>query len=249
MLISRKNPEHMNTKIKESGIKLSENPLRHSRREFIQGLSLSGIGMAGLGTFIQSCAEKEIPLTTNLAEAYLNGVLSIIKKIRERELVNITRAASLAVQARLQGYKLYAYLSGGMLSADTVDSRPGCPDVFITTDIGNAAKDDVIVTNNPEAVRGFGERYVKVIGITTPFIPNNNTPDYALDNMGVLRIEDVSDIVIYCHIPHTDGMLNVQDIEIPICPASGIIHSMVYFSLVSEIVDGLTKSGIYPKIG
>ena len=64
-----------------------------------------------------------------------------------------------------------------------------------------------------------------------------------------MLIEDVSDIVIYTHVPYTDGIVNVEGLEIPICPASGIIQSLVYYALSAEIVEGLTKSGIYPQIG
>ena len=67
--------------------------------------------------------------------------------------------------------------------------------------------------------------------------------------MGGLRLEDVSDIVIYSHVPYTDGILSVKGIDIPICPASGVIHSLIYYALTAEIVDGFTKSGIYPQIG
>ena len=106
-----------------------------------------------------------------------------------------------------------------------------------------------LLTNDPDIVRGFSERMVKIIGITTPSVLNNKTPSGTLENMGTFRIEDFSDIVINCHVPYTDGILHVKDIDIPICPASGIIHSIIYYSLAAEIVAGLAVNGIYPKIG
>ena len=221
----------------------------HNRRDFIRDLTISGLGMIGLGTFFQSCAEKGITPTSGLAKAYVEGILAIVKKIRERELSKITRAATIAVQARLQGHKLYAYFSGDMLPAETDNSRPGSPHIFLTDNINKVAREDVVITNVPETVRGFGEQYVKVIGITTPSIANYNTPPGVLENMGTLRIEDVADIVIFCHVPYTDGILKVEGIDIPICPASGIIHSLIYYALAAEIVEGLTQSGIYPQIG
>ncbi|HUT63261.1 MAG TPA: hypothetical protein VMZ04_04815 [Anaerolineae bacterium] len=220
-----------------------------TRRDFICDISMIGIGISGFGAFLQSCSEKGIAPTSGLAKAYIDGLLAIIEKIRKRELPKITKAASLAVQARLQGHKLYAKISGGMIPFETDTSRPGSPRVYITTNINEVSWNDVIITNDPEAVRGFSEQFVKVVGITTPSIPNNNTPPGTLENMGALRIEDVSDIIIYCHVPYTDGILNVQGIDIPICPASGVIHSLIYYALAAEIVEGLTRSGIYPPIG
>ena len=97
-------------------------------------------------------------------------------------------------------------------------------------------------------VRGFSERLVKVVGLATPSVHNIRTPPGALENMGTYRIEDVSDIVIYCHVPHTDGIVNVEGIDIPLFPASGIIHTLIYYALVSEIVEELAGHGVYYTI-
>lgn len=221
----------------------------HSRREFMQDILVSGIGMIGIGTFMQSCAEKEIVLSSGLAQSYVGGILSIIKNIRERELQQIRNAATIAVQARLQGHQLFAHITGAMFPGEIDNSRPGSPHIFIYENIKSAARDDVVITNDPETARGLGEQYVKIIGITTPSVVNFNTPPGVLENMGTIRIEDVSDLVIDCHVPFTDGILKVEGIDIPICPASCVIHSLIYYALTAEIVEGLTNSGIYPQIG
>jgi len=221
----------------------------HTRRDFIQNISFAGIGMLGFGAFIQSCAEKKVAYSSNLAKLYIDGVRNIIGIITERELPQIQRAAGLAVQAKLQGHNLYAHLSDGMLGGEIAKSRPGNPNIFITDDLHKATRDDLVVTNNPGIVRGFSERLVKVVGYTTPSIYNTQTPPGVLENMGTFRIEDVSDIVIYCHVPYTDGIVNVEGIDIPLFPASGIIHSIMYYALVSEIVENFARHGVYCKIG
>ena len=172
-----------------------------------------------------------------------------MEKIRKEELSNITLAANLAVQARLRGFQLYAFITGGMFPYETEDSRPGSPHIFLTDNVQSVSKNDVFITNDPETARGLGERNVQVIGITPPTSPNLKTPPDVFENMGALLIEDVSDIVIYTHVPYTDGILNVEGLEIPICPASGVIQSLIYYALAAEIVEGLAKSGIYPQIG
>ncbi len=202
-----------------------------------------------MGAFLQSCAEKEIKLTGDLAKNYLEKTIAIIETVYEREMPNISRAATISVQAKLQGHALYSRITGNMFPQETMTGRPGSPDIFLTEGIEASRRDDVVVTNDANVARGLGEQYVKVIGFTTPFIPNFDTPPGALENMGVMRIEDVSDIIIHCHVPHTDGILNVQGIDVPVCPASGVIHSLMYYALSAEIVEGFTKSGIYPRIG
>ena len=106
-----------------------------------------------------------------------------------------------------------------------------------------------MLTNDPNDVRGLKERLVKVVGITTPSVLNEQTPTGGLANMGGFRLEDVSNIVIYCHVPHTDGIVSVEGMDIPLFPASGIIHSAMYFAIISDIMEGLAEHGVYYQIG
>ncbi len=223
---------------------------RDTRREFLLKAIASGAGFMGLGALLQSCAEKEVGIApVDLAAAYMEKLLSIIDAVMTREIDKIKLAGAFAVQAKLADKTLYADIRGDMYPQEIADNRPGSPHIFTFTNYERAAKGDILVTNNPDTARGLGEQYVKIIGITTPSVPNYSVPDNSYENMGVFRIEDVSDIIIDCHVPHTDGILDVQGIEIPICPASGILQSMIYYALVAEIVEGYTKSGIYPLVG
>ncbi|MBN1293846.1 MAG: twin-arginine translocation signal domain-containing protein [Candidatus Latescibacteria bacterium] len=219
-----------------------------SRRDFLYDTSIAGISMLGLSAFLQSCAEKEVGYTHDLAKIYIEGIQRIIKQIKDKELSKIQQAAGLAVQAKLHGNNLYAHLSGNMLQGELRKDRPGNPNIFITEDIQRAARDDFVLTNEPSVVRGFSERLVKVVGFSTPSINNNNTPVGALKNMGTFRLEDVADIVIYCHVPYTDGIVNVEGVDVPLFPASGVIHSLMYYTLVSEIVESLAQHGVYFNI-
>ena len=88
---------------------------QHTRRDFIYDISLTGFGMLGFGAFMQSCAEKGVSYSQNLANLYIKGIRKIIRIVNERELPKIQQAAGLAVQAKLQGHNLYAHIAGGML--------------------------------------------------------------------------------------------------------------------------------------
>lgn len=227
----------------------SHGPSQTTRRDFLHTIGASGLLFGGLGAFLQSCAEKEIKLTQNLAKAYFEGIIKIISEINDREMYSIKKAAVIAVQSKLQGRNLYSHITGAMFPAEIAIDRPGSPRLFLTENIEKAGKDDVLITNDPQIARGLGEQYVRIIGITTPFIPSLSTPPNVLENMGSFAIEDVSDVIINCHVPYTDGILKVENTEVPIAPASGIIHSMIYYSLVGEILEEYAKSGIYPEIG
>lgn len=219
------------------------------RRGFLRTAAASGLLFGGFGVFLQSCAEKEIKLSQDLAKAYFEGVTGIINTIVERELTSIKKAAALCVQSKLQGHILFSRISGPMFPGEIAETRPGSPHLFITGNYNKAGKDDILITNDPEIARGLGEQYVRIIGITTPSIFNLSTPPNVLENMGTFTIEDIADVIINCHVPYTDGILTVENAEIPICPASGVIHSIIYYALTAEIVEGFTTKGIYPVIG
>ncbi len=219
-----------------------------TRRDFIGDLVRAGACL-GLGAFAQSCAEKEIAFTTDLANHYIEALRGILAIIREREMETIQQAAALAVQARLQGHNLYEILIGDMVHAETAPTRTGIPAVFKPLDIDSIARNDFVLTNTPEPVRGLSEWFVTVVGITNPDIVGPGTPPSAFANMGGLRIEDVSSIIINCHIPYTDGILPVEGIDLPICPASGIVHSLIHHTIAAEIVGRFAVHGIYPDVG
>jgi hypothetical protein len=218
---------------------------QHTRRDFICDMSLTGLGMFGFGSFLQSCAKKGVAYSQDLAKVYIEGLRRIIVHIRDREFQKIQQATGLAVQSKLQGHNLYVLLKGGMLNGELKEGRPGNPNIFITGDVQRASREDFVLTNDPYPVRGFGERMVKVIGLATPSILNNDTPAGTLKNMGTFRLEDVSDLVIYCHVPVTDGIVTVEGIDIPLFPGSGVIQTLIFYSFISDILEYLAQHGVY----
>ena len=219
--------------------------LSQTRRDFIHDLSFAGAGMIGLGAFLQSCAEKKITYSHDLARIYIEGLQRIIGVIREREISKIEQAVGFAVQAKLQGKKLYTHLIGSMIEGETSEKRPGHPNIFQRSDISKTAREDFVITNEADEARGLTERLVRVVGITSPSVPSAETPPGALENMGSYRMEDIADIVIYSHIPPEDGIVPVKGIDIPLYPSSGIIHTLIYYSFVAEVMEELAKYGVY----
>lgn len=220
-----------------------------SRRSFLRTLASTGAGMLGMGAFLQSCAEKKVAPSSGLVAAYIEKLGSILHEVHDRELPKVQQAAALAIQAKLEGNDLYALMTGGMLIGEMNSARPGLPLLFITDNVSQAIRNDYVITNDPYAVKGLTNRLVKIIGITRPDIVSNETPEGVLANMGTFRIEDVSDVVIYSHIPCTDGILEVNGLDFPLGPVSGIVHTFLFNALAAEIAEGLTGKGVYPRIG
>jgi hypothetical protein len=222
---------------------------KHSRRDFILSLSMSGFGFLGMGTLVSSCGKKREAVSGDLATKYFDSVVKLLNLVHEREFPTIRKAAALGIQAKMQGGFLYSKMTDGMLPGETRNARPGMPDIYKPGELRAAVRDDFVVTNDPYAAQGLTERLIKVIGISKPSLLNRETPPNVLENMGTFRIEDVSNLVIYTHVPPEDGILRVKGLDFPIGPVSGIIQAFVFHALTAEIVEGFAKEGIYPRIG
>jgi hypothetical protein len=220
-----------------------------TRRSFLSACSAAGLGALCLNILGESCGKGKKAISAGLARAYAEALLNRVREVHERELPTILRASQLAIQAKLEGHDLYAWMTGGMFAGEMSDTRPGSPLIYLKTDIRHAVRYDFVVTNDSYAVKGFSERLVRIIGITKPSILNNETPRDSLENMGTFRLEDVADIVLYSHVPPADGILDVNGIDYPIGPASGIIETVLFYALTVEIAEGLIKEGVYPRIG
>ncbi len=222
-----------------------------SRRNFLLACASFGIGALGTHAILDSCAKekkKEIAPVADFPRTYAEKLLQLFRDVHERELPSIERAAHLAIQAKLEGYKLYARMTGGVWAGELSDARPGSPLIFLKGDIKSAVRYDFVVTNDPYSVAGFSERLVRVIGISRPSILNNMTPAGSLDNMGTFRLEDVSDVVIYSHVAPADGLLEAPGLDYPLGPASGMVETFLFYALTVEITEGLISQGIYPHI-
>lgn len=214
-----------------------------SRREFMHMISWSAL--LGLGAMNWSCNEETVSYSENLDSRFLEALVNTIDTIIEQEAEKINDAAGFAVQAKLQGRKLYALMNGGMLPAELFHTRRGNPEIFLFENIVLASRDDLVVTNEPNAARGLGERLVKVVGISRPDILNEQTPSGTLDQMGSFRIEDVADLVLYSHVPYSDGVVNVEGVDMPLFAMSGIMQSLIFHSLSAAIAEKSAEYGIF----
>lgn len=223
-----------------------------SRRNFLLACAAFGLGALGANIALHSCGkkkEKTVAPVADFPRAYADRLLALLRDVHARELPAIEKAAHLAIQAKLEGYELYARMTGGLWTGEMSDTRPGSPLIYLKGDIKNAVRYDFVVTNDPYSVTGFSERLVRVIGISKPSILNNTTPAGALENMGTFRLEDVADIVIYSHVAPADGLLEAPGLDYPVGPVSGIVETFLFYALTVEIAEGLISQGIYPRIG
>ena len=63
-----------------------------------------------------------------------------------------------------------------------------------------------------------------------------------------LRLFEVADLVLDNHAPYGDGMLVVDGLDYPVCPASGIGAVTVLWAVVAGIVEALMERGLKPTV-
>ncbi len=62
------------------------------------------------------------------------------------------------------------------------------------------------------------------------------------------RLFEVADIAIDNHAPYADAMLDVEGLDVKVCPASGIAAACIMWAVTAGIVQNLLERGIVPTV-
>lgn len=62
------------------------------------------------------------------------------------------------------------------------------------------------------------------------------------------RLYEVADLVLDNHAPYGDALLEVDTLEYPICPASGIGAAVILWAVVAGTVEEMLRRGLQPTI-
>ncbi len=169
--------------------------------------------------------------------------------VGEKEIEHIERAANMAASSLTAGQKIYSEVTiGHMMFQETRDERIGNPKLFRTLPkwMGNSAdeylkmqKGDFFMTNYPyQHCLDARARGVLVTGVTSPFVPDEKSAAHVNSWAEGYSIKQVSDIVIDCKTPHTEGIVNVTEIpEIALFPGSELTLALIYWMVNAELAN------------
>ena len=62
------------------------------------------------------------------------------------------------------------------------------------------------------------------------------------------RLYEVADLVLDNHAPYGDALLEVEGLDYPICPASGIGAAVTLWAVVAGIVEEMLRRGLKPTV-
>ena len=141
---------------------------------------------------------------------------------------------SRAPQAPAAGSSLsYAYIQH-IFASDQL--RPG--DVLF---VGSVSGKSANVVELALQARAHG---LKVIALTAL----SYSPKLASEHPSGKRLYEAADLVLDNHTPYGDGMLDVEGLEYPVIPGSGLGAVTVLWAVVAEIIERLLAHGLTPTI-
>ena len=221
-----------------------------SRRKVLQYSSLIGAGAALSAIF------RALPTsarTKDYGDEFINKGRKHLLLVRESEIEHIERAADMAASSLATGKKIYSEVTiGHMMFQETRNERIGNPKLFTTLPqwMGNSAdeylkmqKGDFFITNYPyQHCLDAHKRGVLVTGVTSPFVPDEKSAAYVNPWAEGYYIKQVSDLVIECKTPHTEGIVNVTEVpEIALFPGSELTLALIYWMVNAELANKVTN--------
>jgi uncharacterized phosphosugar-binding protein len=85
---------------------------------------------------------------------------------------------------------------------------------------------------------------LKVIAITAL----SYSPKLQSEHPSGLHLYEVADVVLDDHAPYGDAMLEVDGLDYPICPASGLGAAAVMWAVVAGIIENMLGQGLKPTV-
>jgi uncharacterized phosphosugar-binding protein len=119
---------------------------------------------------------------------------------------------------------------------ETNQLRPG--DVLF---IGSVSGKSANVVELAIQARAHG---LKVIAITALAY----SPKLVSEHPSGKHLYEVSDLVLDNHAPYGDAMLELPELDYPICPASGLGAATIMWAVVAGIIENLVAQGLKPTV-
>ena len=224
------------------------------RRGFLASL----LGAAALGSGISACAPVPVE-KKDYSKIYFEKLLSVFRKIQDQELPKLNHVAIRAARGYRDDGQLLAYLNPAFFSLQLDSIYPDIPLLFLkplnSTDFAAMAsqigENDFILTNDTSpAVTQIKRRGGYVVGMTVPMIQNQkNALNSGLIPAREMTTEEVSNSVIYSHVPISDGAVTYAPFPMmPLCPISTIAQLCLYWMVNTEIAYHIQVSKTYPFI-
>jgi uncharacterized phosphosugar-binding protein len=163
-----------------------------------------------------------------VAMSQLSFSLSVSNPVKVRSIKDHSGRPAEAGNALSFGYIEHIF--------ETDQLRPG--DVLF---VGSVSGKTANVVELALQARAHG---LTVIALTAPAYSSK----LASEHPSGKRLYEVADLVLDNHAPYGDALLEVEGLDYPICPASGIGAAVTLWAVVAGIVEEMLRRGLKPTI-
>ena len=230
-----------------------------SRRSFLTGFSALAATAAAASKIpdaeaLPGIADKFTPHEKPFMNQYYDGIIDIVRGIRDTQVDSIAGAMEKAYELKRKGGKLYSHIVYGHYArfAGSYD-RPGQPWVLPQSvnhptkeEFAGMKKGDFLITsavnrNNVEA----RDRGVYVVGVTNNYFKFYKTPPGGLRaNKMEMALEDMTEHIIDSQVPWDNGLVSAPRIpNFKLCPSTGIASMLVYWSCTVSLANRIGTKG------
>ncbi|MDP2983258.1 MAG: hypothetical protein Q8O92_08015 [Candidatus Latescibacter sp.] len=235
----------------------------HSRRTFLSVLSASAAAMVG-----RAAESRAFPVNTQpykpLMDQYYEGILNIIRGVRDTQVEKIAEAMEKAYELKTKGGTIYSNVVFGHFAP-----YAGCRDIpgqpwilpqyysLLGEPFRAMKKGDFLLTNivNMDMKTNWNEesddwkkahdRGVFIAGITNNYFKCFRTPPGAYYPRRMeLSLEEISNLIIDSYVPWDNGLVSApQHPRFKICPSTGIAQLAVYWACTASLAHLIGAKG------
>lgn len=223
-----------------------------TRRGFISGSSALALTAAAAAKGMDAnaypgFASEFAPHSKSFMDQYYDGIMDIVKGIRDTETGVISRAMQKAYELRKKGGSIVSNVVYGHFSYQAGSAeRPGQPGLlpqYTSTAnkmIENMKEGDFLLTDMvSESRKKARERGAYVVGVTNNYYRFFKTPPGGLRESNMqMTVEEMSNMVIDSYVPWDNGLVSAPEVpQFKLCPSTGIAQYAVYWACTASLAN------------
>lgn len=227
---------------------IPQSPVPLARRTAL--LRIAGLSALPVAMTLPSCSFRK----SSPGVRYARELLRILDTIRKREEPAFRDAANLFAHTIIARNLCFLANDLPQLPGYLGEDTPGLPRVFVYLRSREMAEtlrpgDAAFVTAPGELAGIARERGAKIVGMTSPLVLDDYTPEER-DKLGpVTAIGELADIVIRTRLPFSDGLVTIPEYPFGVLPGSGPVELATVTALAGEVYRRTEKALRIESVG
>lgn len=216
-----------------------------SRRNFL--MHLASLSSLSLTPFFLSCGFTG----KSSGIRYLSSLQHVFTIIRDKEVTRIRDAANLFAHALIIRNRCFMAVSNPVYPGYFAEGSLGLPPVFVLIRsremAGTLREGDALLTTIAgEIPRLAKKKRVMVVGLTSPSVLDDYSPEQQKNHRGLMKIGDSASLLIHTHLSHLNNPVRTNSGRSGVSAGTGPALLAVITALAGEIYrrsEGIGRTG------